>query len=182
MTRGKTTPPPTNSDQDSPKPEPKHWLEFAIFAFVVGTTIATAIAAYYTSWQWDAANRQANTANDTEKRSLRAYVAVPPGDVKDFGTPKQSIILERRNSGQTPAYGVGILTATADIILVGQPIPNPTGCAHPNLRDLMTVFPNVPVPLLINFEPAAYRKLFSQDKIDTVSANVRIMREPTLYS
>jgi len=53
-----------------------NWLENMIFPFVVVTAIATACAARYTYKQW-------LTADDAEKRSLRAYVVANQGDVRD---------------------------------------------------------------------------------------------------
>ena len=96
MTRGKTAPPPANRNQRGAKPESKHWMEYAIFFFVVATAIATGFAAYFTGQQWQ-------TAADTEKRQLRAYVAVLPSDVENFGQPSgQKFTLIRKNYGQTP--------------------------------------------------------------------------------
>ena len=56
-----------NSNEDPSKREGKHPLEYIIAVFLVLTFIATSIAACYTRKQWI-------TADDAEKRSLRAYL------------------------------------------------------------------------------------------------------------
>ncbi len=81
----------------------KHWLEYAIFAFVILTTIATSWAAYYTQ-------RQAETVRDQERRQLRAYLGTAPGAIDVDKTEKSSgyigAIIKVRNFGQAPAYDV----------------------------------------------------------------------------
>jgi len=54
-------------DYYCPNPEKYNWLELLIFPFIVVTAIATTCAARYTYKQWF-------TADDLEKRSLRAYI------------------------------------------------------------------------------------------------------------
>jgi hypothetical protein len=78
--------------------ESKHWLEYAIFGFVVVTAFATSTAAYYSG-------QQSNTMQDTEIRQLRAYVTNKATRF-DLG----SVRLDLENSGQTPAERVKILS------------------------------------------------------------------------
>jgi hypothetical protein len=47
--------------------EPKHWIEYGVFAFVFITAIATATAAWYTRREWE-------SSVDNGRRQLRAYV------------------------------------------------------------------------------------------------------------
>jgi hypothetical protein len=59
-----------NGSEDIPfRHGPKHPLEWAIAVMLLFTLIATGAAAYYTRNQW-------LTADDQEKRSLRAYLIV----------------------------------------------------------------------------------------------------------
>lgn len=82
------------------KPEGKHWLEYAIFVFVVATALATTAAAYYTRRQW-------LTGQDTEQRQLRAYVDVMPTDETSFlANAPASVGFVVKNDGQTPAFEV----------------------------------------------------------------------------
>ena len=77
---GEHTDPRATNNKTCTEKKRKHWLEYAIFVFVVATTIATLGAAYYTRQQW-------LTAIDSEQRQTRAYVFLK--DIK----------LERRNDG-----------------------------------------------------------------------------------
>ena len=56
-------------DQRATKRESKHWLEYAIFTFVILTSLATGAAAWYAREQW-------LVSQDTEKRELRPYVGI----------------------------------------------------------------------------------------------------------
>jgi hypothetical protein len=91
------------SAADANKPqanaEPKHWLEYAIFVFVIATAIATSIAAYYTRQQW-------LTAEDQERRSLRAYVSVVVDQYPDISKEHMDIGVIYKNRGQTPAFNL----------------------------------------------------------------------------
>src|SRR5580700_52323 len=78
------------------KAEPKHWLEYAIFVFVIATAIATGFAAYYT-------RRQALTAADTEQRQLRAYLGISSPVINEA---EGVITLQVSNGGQTPATNI----------------------------------------------------------------------------
>ncbi|MGP0089478.1 MAG: hypothetical protein ACLPKB_05900 [Xanthobacteraceae bacterium] len=88
---------PDAEDQTRKPQEDKHWLEYAIFVFVVLTAAGTIGAAYYARNQW-------LTADDTEKRENRAYVyleiqviSYPPGDAPN----RYAISLKVTNSGKT---------------------------------------------------------------------------------
>jgi hypothetical protein len=74
MSNGKNTQPTTNDEYKRSQRKSKHWLEYAIFGFVIVTALATGYAAYYTKNQWV-------TMEDSEKRQLRAYVGVVPGSI-----------------------------------------------------------------------------------------------------
>ena len=64
---GEADQPTANNNQRGADAETKHWLEYAIFVFVILTAIATGCAPWYMRQQWI-------TADDSEKRDLRAYV------------------------------------------------------------------------------------------------------------
>lgn len=91
---GEADQPAADADKPQAKPEPKHWLEYAIFVFVIATALATGAAAYYTRQQW-------LTAEDTEERGLRAYV-LPKYIVFEPDSVQMSV----ENFGQTPAIQV----------------------------------------------------------------------------
>jgi hypothetical protein len=79
-------------------------LEIGIALMVLGTLAATSVAAYWTSWQWSAANDQLGVARDTERQQLRAYVGITQHGIENFGTPTQVLKVTRKNYGVTPAY------------------------------------------------------------------------------
>ncbi len=80
--------------------EPRHWLEYGVFAFVVVTAIATATAAWYTRREWE-------TAVDNGRQQLRAYVFPDQANLVWEGTAKPTMAeIVIKNSGQTPAYKV----------------------------------------------------------------------------
>lgn len=126
-------------------------LEVVIALMVLGTLIATSIAAYWTSWQW-------KTADDTERRQLRAYIGVAAGDVEDFGIEgKQRVHLVRKNHGQTPAYEVGFSSIGSFVVSpVGGrfTVNQPGACSAPSVAGLITMFPTVELPLTINTQGA----------------------------
>jgi hypothetical protein len=99
--RGEADQPPARHYQKKAKPEPKHWLEYAIFIFVIGTALATGAAAYYTRQQW-------LTAVDQEKRSLRAYVSFDAATPFHFDSEKMAFTLE--NFGETPAKDIAVFS------------------------------------------------------------------------
>jgi len=101
LLNGRARPMSSGSEAHQPrtsaKAEPKHWLEYAIFLFVIATAIATGFAAYYTRQQW-------LTAEDTEKRSLRAYIAI--STTIPIKMDSEKIVITMDNFGQTPAKDV----------------------------------------------------------------------------
>lgn len=102
QSNGQPTPRPEHPDKQSRCAqdagyEKKHPLEWGIFVLLFFTLIATGLAAYYTRKQWI-------TADDSEKRDLRAYVFMemqtvkwPPGDVPN----RYAVSLKVTNSGKT---------------------------------------------------------------------------------
>jgi len=85
--------------------EPKHWIEYGVFAFVVITAIATATAAWYT-------RRESETAAENGRRQLRAYVFPDQANLIWEGTAKPTLAeIVIKNSGQTPAYRLSTVTA-----------------------------------------------------------------------
>ena len=105
---GEANQPTADENKPQAKPEPKHWLEYAIFFFVIATAIATGAAAYYTRQQW-------LTAEDQEKRSLRAYVSVAVDQYPDLSSEHFDVSIVFKNHGQTPAFGLhNWLLATTD--------------------------------------------------------------------
>jgi hypothetical protein len=78
--------------------EPRHWIEYGVFAFVIITAIATATAAWYTRREWQ-------TSLDNGRRQLRAYVFPDQANLLWEGTTKPTVAeIVIKNSGQTPAY------------------------------------------------------------------------------
>jgi hypothetical protein len=94
---GEANQPPADENKPQAKPEPKHWLEYAIFVFVIATALATGFAAYYTRQQW-------LTAEDQERRSLRAYVSVVIDQNPDLSKEHMDISVIWENHGPTPAF------------------------------------------------------------------------------
>jgi hypothetical protein len=144
MSSGEHGQPRSGGDQRQPERKPKHWLEYAIFGFVVATAFATGGAAWYTRQQWI-------TTADSEQRQLRAYVGIVPGAVENFGEPgKQRFTLTRKNYGQTPAYDVGLSIVGFDVERPGAQINvGNIGCGSPKIRGLITMFPSMELPLYI---------------------------------
>jgi hypothetical protein len=99
-----TNKPSANGHKNNPK-EGKHWLEYAIFGFVVITAVATAAAACYTRNQW-------LTAEDTKVRQLRAYLHVLTGGfhIDNLESGELQLMIEPRFRvfGQTPAGNISI--------------------------------------------------------------------------
>src|SRR3954451_10924793 len=83
--------PQANAISNNPTKEEKHWLEYATAACASIAAIGAIAAAIFTAMQ-------AWIANDSEKRQLRAYVGMTPGDVEDFGVVnKQRVRFVRKN-------------------------------------------------------------------------------------
>lgn len=98
------------------KAEAKHWLEYAIFIFVIATAVATGAAAYYTRQQW-------LTAEDQERRSLRAYISAKIEKYPDIMHDSWDMIVVFKNHGQTPALNV---STWIQAILGQNPLPSET--------------------------------------------------------
>jgi hypothetical protein len=102
----------TVNGKDPPKRDRKHPLDYFIAFFLVLTFIATAFAACYTRKQWI-------TADDAEKRSLRAYLiaenarfsrnkdgTLEYGHTQGDGSRELLVLYDVINEGVTPAYDV----------------------------------------------------------------------------
>lgn len=98
------------------KAEAKHWLEYAIFIFVIATAVATGAAAYYTRQQW-------LTAEDQERRSLRAYISAKIEKYPDIMHDSWDMTVVFKNHGQTPALNV---STWIQAILGQNPLPSET--------------------------------------------------------
>jgi hypothetical protein len=84
--------------------EPRHWLEYGVFAFVIVTAMATATAAWYTRKEWQ-------SSVDNGRRQLRAYVFPDQANLVWEGTAKPTLAeIVIKNSGQTPAYSLSTAT------------------------------------------------------------------------
>jgi hypothetical protein len=160
MASGKSKPPPSKLDQTHTSPARKHWLDKATFVFAMIAAGATAFAAYYTSCQWA-------TADDTEKRSLRAYVGTSPGSIENFGTPDQFMIIERKNYGTTPGYNL-INTSFGADIMTGNTVVGMTGdCERQTNRNLPTIFPSMSLSMKIS----VWNKNWKKEEFDAIAAN-----------
>jgi hypothetical protein len=88
--------------------EPRHWIEYGVFAFVLISALATSTAAWYTRKEWQ-------SSVDNGHRQLRAYVFPDQANLIWQGTAKPTVVeIVIKNSGQTPAYRLA--TATAIIV------------------------------------------------------------------
>ncbi len=145
------------------------WIfEGAIALMVLGTLCATSVAAYWTSQQWV-------TADDQERRQLRAYVGVAAGDIEDFGAPdnKQRLHLVRKNYGLTPAYDVGFSNVGTLVVTTNTlfSINTPAACKQASVAGLITMFPTVELPLKINF--AGDKPIISAEDIGYIKAGTK---------
>src|SRR5580692_2690709 len=127
-------PNPSDANPTSKK-ERKHPLDVWIFIFLVLTFAATATAACYTRKQW-------LTAEDSEKRQLRAYVGYVAGGVENFGDAQKQIFrMTRKNYGITPAYNVFSPPTAHDVLRIGGSLPATFPTQAPNMRETATLFP-----------------------------------------
>jgi hypothetical protein len=94
-----------HSDRGNSKKETPHPLEWIIGVLLLFTLIATSVAACYTRKQWI-------TADDQERRSLRAYVFVESATILNADGPVYTVKIRIKNTGQTPAYNVRHWLAT----------------------------------------------------------------------
>jgi hypothetical protein len=126
-------------------------LEIGIALMVLGTLAATSIAAYWTSWQWSAANDQLGVMQDTERRQLRAYVGLIPKDVENMGDlERQKFTFVRKNYGTTPAYDLIITDFGQSIVPDGQSVPFLQLQQPPEiLRGNVTLFPGAELSMTV---------------------------------
>lgn len=147
----------------------------------IGLLIAGVIQTYYGGQQVRASQDQLRVMGDTERRQLRAYVGMAPGDVEDFGVEgKQRIRFVRKNYGSTPAYNVGYSKIGLGIIHPGQSIDTgQEGCAQPLINRQLTLFPTVELPWTVvigkneNVKPGSAEVLtgvFSREQIQLVKS------------
>jgi hypothetical protein len=113
----------------------RHWLDYAVGGFAFLAALGGITAAVFTGWQ-------AWVAQDTEKRQLRSYVGISPGDVTlQEGTPAV-VVINFKNFGQTPAYSVTLHGRAEQL-----PYPLPTSFVFPDyspqsiLAEQLTVYP-----------------------------------------
>lgn len=138
-------------------PEPKHWLEYAIFAFVIATAAATGVAAWYTG-------QQSLTATDTEKRQLRAYISVQPKQLRNFGdSDPVEIFYEIQNSGQTPAFETRFFS-TVTIF----PYPIPQNSKFPDVLENTTMSKSVIFPKTTYHGVKSTENPLSHDQLEAV--------------
>jgi hypothetical protein len=123
-------------DSDEKKPisrvtgEPRHWIEYGVFLFVIITAVATATAAWYT-------RREAMSSVENGRRQLRAYVFPDQASLVWQGTTKPTVAeIDIKNSGQTPAYKV----SAAEVIAVAD-YPLQQDISIPGMSGNHTVLP-----------------------------------------
>jgi hypothetical protein len=120
------------------------------FRIEIATALGVGIYTLITAGLFIAALYQIAIMQDTERRQLRAYVGVAPGDIEDFGGPNQRLRVVRKNSGLTPAYNIGFSAAGFGTIKPGESInTGPEGCAAYHPVKLATMFPGLELPLTI---------------------------------
>jgi hypothetical protein len=110
---------PSKEDDGKLRPrvtgEPRHWIEYGVFAFVLITAVATATAAWYTRREWE-------SSVDNGHRQLRAYVFPDQANLVWGGTAKPTVAeIVIKNSGQTPAYRLttAVVISVSDYPLQG---------------------------------------------------------------
>ena len=97
----------------SSKHENKHPLEYAIFAFVCLTFVATGYAAKYAGDQAEIARQQLTVATDVEFRQLRAYVGIDAIKLRPIANGSQvTADITIKNYGVTPANLVKVVART----------------------------------------------------------------------
>jgi hypothetical protein len=119
-------------------------FEAGVFLLILGTLIATSVAAYWTGQQWV-------TTDDQEKRQLRAHVGVIAGSVGNLGDREnQTFNLTRKNYGVTPAYDLTVIAFGESIIPENGAVPVPDTPLPPDIKGTVTLFPTAELPLHIN--------------------------------
>lgn len=144
--------PRPNSNQQSAKREPKHWLEYAIFIFVVLTAIFTGAAAWYTRQQWQ-------TSQDTLVFSERAFVHFPInfGTVMvkspDTGKYALAIRVNLANSGNTRTTALRFLIKCAPS---ATKLVEPWGLLHQGTEEHLpqVIGPKSSIPAVCSFPQA----------------------------
>jgi hypothetical protein len=117
----------------------KHPLDYFMFGLLLATTVFTAIAAIYT-------RSQSITVDDAEKRQLRAYVGVIPGDLDNFGDrERQHFKFALKNFGPTPGYNLNHQYENNDVRAHRDTIQVPSGDC-PDEHDHVTIFPGQELP------------------------------------
>lgn len=90
-----------SAHQDFNRREEKHPLEWAIAIMLFFTLLATGTAAYYSRQQW-------LTADDQEKRTLRAYISARIEKYPDISSDNLDFTVVYKNHGQTPAIKMNV--------------------------------------------------------------------------
>jgi hypothetical protein len=146
----RTTPEPRKGKKN----RPRHWLEYAAVVAASLAALATTAMVFLVAWQ-------AGISRDTERRQLRAYIGITPGDVENFGDrDKQILRIIRKNYGLTPAYDV-ITGLFHDVIRINGPIPTPiSGVQGPS--NTPTLFPSMEAPFYWRGTP------LSQQQVDLI--------------
>lgn len=137
-----------------------------------GTPFVQVATIFLSVLAFAAVSYQGYVARDTEKRQLRAYIGVVPGDVVEFLAGKQVIKLLRKNYGATPAYEVGFSTINATIGLLTDPLTPNGGCQYlepqktiDGYSSLFTMFPGVEMKYELTLN-----NIFNEDQINAVKA------------
>jgi len=137
--RGRPLPPhavPDNSDRSvehEHRGEKRRWLE--------------GFAVLFAALAFGAASYQGWVTRDSEKRQLRAYVGVIPGDIENFGVPgKEESIIIRKNYGQTPAYDVGFAVNFIRVDKKEINVGLVANCVNPKIGGMITMFPTAELP------------------------------------
>jgi hypothetical protein len=152
--RTEHTPPKPNKDSHSTQKPQRNWLEYVAVIAASAAVLVTAITAGVGIWQ-------AIIASDTEKRQLRAYVGILPGDIENLGDrEKQVYALTRKNYGLTPAYDLAVISFGQSVIQRNQPIVTVSQQPPPDIRGTVTLFPSAELPFRIKGVAVA------QDQVD----------------
>lgn len=105
---------------------------------------------------------QLGVSRDTERRQLRAYIGIVPGQVEGISDAPIGNFIQK-NYGLTPAYLVGIDRIEGRILknktIFALPMP---GCARPRERGLTSTSPTMELPLKIKIPN------ITQEQIDNV--------------
>jgi hypothetical protein len=127
---------PENPDADG-KPQEKHWLDKLAVGLSACAFIASVAAAGFTGWQAATARYQLAVAQDTENRSLRAYIGISDHKIEDVSGSNPILRVVIKNFGLTTATNVQYwITSHLD------DYPNPTHLTPEPFRpDISVMFP-----------------------------------------